>query len=151
MKTWFPFLTHCSPRKYYWWIRLVKSKRQLTLDHVSKIWSFPFDGGKDYSSEPTWSVFFAHSSLQSIGKEKQDWKRKTSLELFHLGGNLLERPKTDQFNAFKGLRRSLLFSPFLGLLFAGIIFLATEMVLYQVISFPLLKHFWRWSYVKFPQ
>ena len=107
---------------------------------MTKVWSFPFDGGKDYSSEPTWSVFFAHSSLQSIGKEKQDWKRKTSLELFHLGDNLLERPETDQFNAFKGLRRSLLSSPFLGLLFAGIIFLAIEMVLYQVIYFPLLKN-----------
>lgn len=59
------------------------------------------------------------------------WNGKTSLELFHLGGNtFIERPDTGQFNSFKGQRSSILSPPFLGLLFPGIIFLAIEEVLY---------------------
>lgn len=104
--------------------------------------------GKIYSSEPTWSVFFAHYSLSQsekknkIGKEKQAWNCFWEVSS--------ERPATDQFNAFKGLRRSLLSSPFLGLLFARIIFLAIEMVLYQVISFPSSQTFLKMELCQVP-
>lgn len=35
---------------------LVKSEMQLTIDHIAAVWSFPFDDGKDYRSEPTRSI-----------------------------------------------------------------------------------------------
>lgn len=35
---------------------LVKSKKQLAIDHIAAVWRFPFDDGKDYRSETTRSI-----------------------------------------------------------------------------------------------
>ena len=69
METLFSSLFTLDPKKII--DGLVKSKKQLTLNHVAKVWSFPIDDGRDYSLEPTQSVVFIHSSLQSFEQENR--------------------------------------------------------------------------------